>query len=235
MIGHVDGANGSRVRSDIYLLNLSPTVRTVTLEVKKWDTNEFPYQLRFTLLPNEARVIDDALMKLFGKQGLARLRYWSDGANGDASGVRVTSRTYTVEESGATYGCLIPPLNNFQSAAAGEALEIIGIVGGTGFRTNLGLVDLSPSNPSLQVVNVRISIFDDKGKSIDRFTVALPVAGGMQINDLFGLRGLTAPPAARVVVQVLDGTGLVGAYATLTDNVTNDSTFLGANLGANPD
>jgi len=28
--------------------------------------------------------------------------------------------------------------------------------------------------------------------------------------------------------------GLIGAYATLTDNVTNDSTFLGANLSAKP-
>jgi hypothetical protein len=26
--------------------------------------------------------------------------------------------------------------------------------------------------------------------------------------------------------------GLIGAYATLTDNITNDSTYLGAQLGA---
>ena len=83
---------------------------------------------------------------------------------------------------------------------------------------------------------MRLTVFDDKGKQIDRFTVAVPRAGGMQINDLFGARGVTPPAAARVVVQVLDSFGtLIGAYATLTDNVTNDSTFLGANLGANPD
>ena len=35
-----------------------------------------------------------------------------------------------------------------------------------------------------------------------------------------------------LVVQVLDGDALIGAYATLTDNVTNDSTYLGAQLGA---
>jgi hypothetical protein len=235
VIGHVDGANGSRFRSDVYLLNLSPSTRTVTLEVKDWNTNEFPRRLNFTLLPNEARVIEDALFKLFNMQGLARLRYWSDGVAGDASGVRVTSRTYTIEANGATYGCLIPPLNNFQSATAGESLEITGIVGGSGFRTNLGLVELSP-NPDNSTSNVRITIFDDKGKQIDRFTVALARAGGMQINDIFGARGVTPPPAARIVVQVLDTNGgLIGAYATLTDNVTNDSTFLGANLGANPD
>ena len=234
VIGHLDGANGSRFRSDVYLLNLATTTRTVTLEVKPWESTAWPRMLTFTLLPNEARVIEDALFKLFNLTGTARLRYWSDGGNGDSSGVRVTSRTYTIEENGNTYGCLIPPLNNFQSATAGESLEIIGIVGGSGFRTNVGLVELTPNNNGT-MTSVRLTIVDEKGKVIDRFTVELPSAGGMQINDIFGQRGVTPPAAARIVVQVLNATGLVGAYATLTDNVTNDSTFLGANLGASPD
>lgn len=234
VIGHLDGAHGARFRSDVYLLNLSPTTRSVTLEAKRWDTNEPPRQLRFTLLPNEARVIEDALLKLFNMTGLARLRYWSDGANGDATGVRVTSRTYNIDANGGTFGCLIPPLNSFQSATAGEALEIIGIVGGEGFRTNIGLVELT-GFPNNRTTAVRILLIDDKGKTLDTFTVTLPSAGGMQINDVFAARGIAQPAAARVVVQVLDATGLVGAYATLTDNITNDSTFLGAQLAASPD
>jgi hypothetical protein len=53
----------------------------------------------------------------------------------------------------------------------------------------------------------------------------------MQLNDLFRSRGIAAPEAAMVVVQMLDG-GLVGAYATLVDNITNDATYLGAQLAA---
>jgi hypothetical protein len=34
-----------------------------------------------------------------------------------------------------------------------------------------------------------------------------------------------------LVVEVLSG-GLIGSYATLVDNVTNDSTYLAAQLGA---
>lgn len=234
VIGHVDGAHGSRFRSDIYLLNLSDTARSITLEVKRWDTNEWPKTLRFTLLPNEARVIEDALLKLFNMEGLARLRYWSDGGEGDSSGIRVTSRTYNINPDGGTYGSLIPPLNNFQSATAGEALEIVGITGGSGFRTNIGLVELT-AQPNNRVTNVRLSLFDQTGKSLDTFSVALPAASGMQINDIFAARGITPPAAARVTVQVLDATGLVGAYATLTDNITNDSTFLGAQLAATPE
>lgn len=230
-IGHLDGAHGSRFRSDLFLLNLSPTVQQVTLEVKKWDTADAPRSITFSLLPNEARVIEDALFRLFNLEGIARLRYWTFGP--DSRGVRVTSRTYNIDANGGTFGCLIPPLNSFQSVTAGEALEIVGIVGGTGFRTNIGLVDLTPVSNG-RTVGVRLFIFDDRGRQIDSFTVTLPAAGGMQINDIFAARGITPPPAARVVVQVLDAIGLVGAYATLTDNITNDSTYLGAQLAATP-
>jgi hypothetical protein len=37
VIGHLDGANDSKFRSDLYLLNLSSDVQTVMLEAKAWD------------------------------------------------------------------------------------------------------------------------------------------------------------------------------------------------------
>ncbi|MEO8378431.1 MAG: hypothetical protein ABI779_02085, partial [Acidobacteriota bacterium] len=228
VVGHLDGANNSKFRSDIYLLNLSSTVQNVTLEAKQWDTSQPPKSVTFTLLPNEDRVIRDVLPRLFQMTGLARLRYQSNG--GDGEGVRVTSRTYNLLENGGTLGCLIPPLNSFQSAASGESLEILGVVGGAGFRANIGLVELSPF-PSSQTTNVRIEIVDDHGTTIDSFQVTLPAAGGMQINNIFAARGLTAPAAALIRIKP-SGPGLIGAYATLTDNTTNDPSFLAASLGA---
>jgi hypothetical protein len=230
VIGHLDGANGSRFRSDVYLYNPSGFTRTVSLNAKKWDSEERKV-VNFTLLPRESRVIPDALKTLFGMEGLARLGYatvdWQPG-----EGVRATSRTYTVEASGATYGCLVPPLNSFQIGTFGDRLEILGISGGAGFRTNIGLVDLSDASP--RNATVRISIIDDKRRIIDSFSTQVPARGGMQINDIFGSRGLTPPLAAMVTVEIIDGQQ-IGAYATLTDNVTNDSTYLGANLGAQPE
>jgi len=229
-IGHLDGANGSKFRSDLYLLNPSSHPRTVTLQAKKWDSTESANR-PFTLLPGEARVIPDALFTLFGYTGVARLRYSSmDGFGAD--GVRVTSRTYNVDQNGGTYGCLVPPLNGFQSAGPGEKLEILGIVGGSGFRTNVGFVDLTP-NPGSQTAEARVHIVDDAGKELDQFALAFPLAGGTQINDIFNARGIAQPAAAIVYVEVVRG--LVAAYATLTDNVTNDSTYLGASLSAQPD
>ena len=230
VIGHLDGQNGSRFRSDIYLYNPGTRTRTVTLTAKKWDGPQ-QQAASFTLLPRESRVIPDALKTLFGMEGLARLRYattdWEPG-----EGVRVTSRTYTVEASGATYGCLVPPLNSFQIGTFGDRLEILGISGGSGFRTNVGLVDLADvaqRNPT-----VRLTVIDDKRRVLDTFTVQIPARGGMQLNDIFAARGITPPAAALLFVDIIDGQQ-IGAYATLTDNVTNDSVYLGANLGAKPD
>ena len=230
VIGHLDGANGSRFRSDLYLLNPTAEPRTITLEAKQWD-GAMRKNVQFTLLPNEARVIPDVLTTMFGMSGLARLHFQSQQFG---QGVRATSRTYTVEESGATYGCLIPPLNNFQIASPGDRLEILGVNAGGNFRVNLGLVELTRN--ATGEANVRIRILDGASKLVDTFTVSVPSSGGMQINDIFAARGLTPPAAAIIVVENLGGNppGLIGAYATLTDNITNDSTFLGAQLGAQP-
>lgn len=227
VIGHVDGANGSHFRSDLYLFNPTSSPSTVTLEAKQWDGGTVR-NLSFTLLPREARVIPDALPALFRLTGLARLRYWTPDFTG---GVRVTSRTYTVDDKGATYGSLIPPLNNFQVGAPGDKLEILGISGGSGFRTNLGLVELSPATGPPTETTVRVRVLNERLTQLDTFTINIPLAGGTQINDLFAARGITPPEAAMLVVEVESG-GLIGAYATLTDNITNDSTYLGAQLGA---
>ncbi|MGZ5474217.1 MAG: hypothetical protein ACXW31_15985, partial [Thermoanaerobaculia bacterium] len=88
--------------------------------------------------------------------------------------------------------------------------------------------DNSQQNPVVNVI-----IVDDKSRVVDAFEVQVPARGGMQINDVFSARGLTPPPASLVIVEILQGQQ-IGAYATLTDNITNDSTYLGAHLGARP-
>ncbi len=227
VIGHLAGANGSQFRSDLYLFNPSHRPQTVVLEGRKWDTRD-SLTRQFTLRPGEARVIVDALHSLWNEEGIARLRYRSID-NGEA--VRVTSRTYTIDESGATYGSLIPPLDTFQIAAFGDALEIIGATAGPGFRTNVGLVELSDVKTGAAPTTVRIRVIDQDHHELDSFTVTLQRAAGVQINNIFASRGITPPAAALIVVEVLDE-GLIGAYATLTDNLTNDTTYLGAQLAA---
>src|SRR5712692_10318855 len=228
-IGHLDGANGSKFRSDLYLFNNSSQVKTVTLQAKLWDVPQNPTTIPLTLLPFEARVIRDVLMTAFGKTGIARLRFTAQGTTNDTS-VRVTSRTYTIDPSGGTYGFLMPPLNSFQSGGPGDTLEILGATLDPHFRTNLGLVDLT-GFPGPRPARARIEIIDDAGASLDHFEVSVPSAGGMQLNDLFHARAL--PESAKpVLIRVTTIEGMIGAYAAFVDNGTNDPAYVAANLAA---
>jgi hypothetical protein len=228
VIGHVDGANGSKFRSDLFLFNSSDQPQPVTLTAKRWDVPENETIVSLTLNPRESRTVRDVLPALFGRTGIARLRYVSNSY--ETSGVRVTSRLYTIDPSGGTFGLLMPPLNSFQSAGPGESLEILGPQGGRNFRTNLSLVELTAFAEG-PPASVRIEIYDDFGALLDGFETSVPIAGGIQLLDIFRARGLgNGPPAA--LIRVSPQGGLVGAFATTLDNGTNDPTYHGAVLAS---
>ena len=230
-IVHEDGAHGAAFRSDLYLFNPADGVRTVRLLVKSWSANEPEQTLALTLLPRESKTIRDVLLTAFGRTGVARLRFQTDTYADVSGGVRVTSRTYTAGPSGGTYGLLLPALNAFQSAGGGESLEILLPAGGSGFRTNLALVELTTSFVSGPPVAVRVEVFDERGVLKDQFETPLPLAGGVQIDDLFHGRGLgDGPPAG--LIRVSPAGGLVAAYASVIDNGTNDPMYVAAQLAA---
>jgi hypothetical protein len=229
-IGHLDGANGSKFRTDLYLFNNSDSAKFLTLQAKVWDSSDPVAAFPLTLLPREARTIPDVLKTAFNKSGIARLRYFQQGTASDTS-VRVTSRTYTIDDNGGTYGFLMPPLNSFQSGAPGDTLEILGASLDKRFRTNLGLVDLAPFAGGSRPSRATVTIVDDGGHQLDSFDVTLPQLGGNQLNDLFHARNL--PDSSKPVllrVTVLEGS--VGAYAAVVDNGTNDPAYFAANLAA---
>jgi hypothetical protein len=228
---HADGAHGAAYRSDLFLFNPADGVRTVRLLVKSWSATEDEQALTLTLLPRESKTIRDALATAFGRTGVARLRFLTDGLADVSGGVRVTSRTWTAGPSGGSYGLLIPALNAFQSAGGGESLEILLPAGGAGFRTNLALVELSSSFVSGAPVRVRVEVFDETGVRRDIFETPLPLAGGVQIDDLFHGRGLGDGPLAGVI-RVSPSGGLVAAYASVIDNGTNDPMYVAAQLAA---
>jgi hypothetical protein len=221
-IGQLDGSHGSRFRTDLYLFNKG-TQRTVVLEAIPWGGSSAggSRSVSLTLRANETQMIPDALMTLFGLSGIARLRF-------DA-GVIVTSRTYSVDASGATYGCLIPPLNAFQTAAPNERLEIV-LAAGEGFRTNLAIVRAA-ERAKLNFGQGRIEIYDEGGVLLDRRSFELRNEIGMQINDILAPHDGLARRAARIVVEVA-GPDPIAAYATVVDNATNDTTYYAGQLGA---
>ena len=236
---HADGANGAAFRSDLYLFNPTPEARSVTLTARDWASPLTTKSLFLVLLPQESKVIQDALLGAFGLTGVAQVSFTSDASLETAEGVRVTSRTYTnapgySNASGVgTYGHPVPPLNSFQSVTAGETLEILGPVQAPGFRTNLALVDLLPPGNLGGPLTIGVEIVDGKGVVVDSFTKSLPQGAGGQINDLFNARGLK-PDLGPVLIRVSPSGGNVAAYATTIDNGTNDPTYFQAVLAATP-
>lgn len=221
-IGHLDGAHGARFRTDLYLFNKETADRTVVLEAIPWSASAGrPRSVSLRLRANEAQMIPDALMNLFGLSGIARLRF-------DA-GVYVTSRTYSVDDSGATYGCLISPLNAFQTASQGERLEIV-LAAGEGFRTNVAIVRAA-ERAALRFGEGRVEIYDEAGVLLDRRPFQLIGEIGIQFNDILAPHDGLARRAARIVVEV-SGTDPIAAYATVVDNATNDTTYYAGQLGA---
>lgn len=229
---HADGAKGAKFRTDLYLFNPSDRTQSVTLAIKLWNENAAERVLTLPLLPHESKMVRDVLFAAFGLSGVARLRFQTLGALDDSGGVRVASRTYTVTPSGGTYGLLLPALNAFQSAGGGESLEILLPAGGAGFRTNLALVDLSAA-PGSGSVAVRVEVFDEAGIRRDVFETPVPLAGGVQIDDLFHGRALGDGPRSGVL-RVSPAGGLVAAYASVIDDVTNDPLYAPPLLAARP-
>ena len=128
-------------------------------------------------------MIPDVLKTAFGRTGTARLRIVAQTAAFDAS-VRVTSRTYTVDAGGGTYGFLMPPLNSFQTASGGDTLEILGTALDAHFRTNIGLVDVSATSSASPLL-ARIDVIGANGATLDSFQISVPSLGGTQLNDVF--------------------------------------------------
>ncbi len=226
---HADGKNGARFRSDLFLYNDSDEPTSVTLAAKPWDSLANETIVTLTLLPREGKVVRDALAAVFRQEGVARLRFVSNGWVA-GTGVRVTSRAYTVRSDGGTYGVPLPPLNSFQMAGAGESIELFGVLGGPSFRTNLALVEMTPFADGTNV-RARVEVIGDGGALLDAFDVNVPLAGGIQVDDLFRARGLgDGPPAA--LLRISPAGGLVGAYATTIDQGTNDAILVSAALVA---
>lgn len=224
-----DGRGGARFRSDLCLYNDSDEPTSVTLAAKTWESTGDEKVVTLTLFPRESKVVRDALRAVFGLEGVARVRFVSTGAAA-GSGVRVTSRAYTVLPGGGTYGVPLPPLNAFQMAGAGESIELFGVLGGAEFRTNLALVDLTAFADG-RSVRARVEVIGDGGATLDAFDVNVPVAGGIQVDDLFRARGLGDGPAA-ALIRVSPAGGLVAAYATSLDQGTNDAVLVPAALAA---
>jgi hypothetical protein len=211
--------------TDLYLHNQSIYDRVIRFVAWPWNGGA-PLRTLYFLPRGESAHVQDVLKTWFRITGAATLHFVSDDDTG-GEGIRLTSRIYaTDQKTRGTYGMLMPPLNQFQRAQAGDTLSIMGISGGNAYTTNLTLSSLSALNAT-----VELRILDDRGEELAAFSEEVPARGSVHLEDLFARRGLTTPRAARIEIEHLAG-GPIGAFGALVDRITYDPTLLPASLSA---
>ncbi len=228
-LAHLAGANGSIWRSDVTLWNPGPETLVLTAELFPEDAPDATFDLRLELEPGAALRLEDVVTAMAGDgtelKGFLELTV--DPAS-PGSPV-VTARTFNLAESG-TFGQAVPAFADSDLIPPGWRGCLPGVRGSSstelGFRTNLGLVNTSPVEPS----GLRLRLLDADGAELA--TVAdypIAPASSVQFNllDAVGLGGTDLVGSA--VVEVRSG-GPVGAYLSVVDNLTQDPILVPATL-----
>lgn len=162
----------------------------------------------------------DIVGNLFEAEGIGSIHYLADGP------VTVVSRTWTSSPEGGSYGQTIPgqPLKNASLAGTGQGGALRMMVNQrAGFRSNLGLVNVSP----LQVT-VAVEIFTADGEPApgdSSFSVDLAPFEMTQINDV--LQRLPAGQRLGLIVRtgITSAGGGIMSYLSEVDNSTNDAAY----------
>jgi photosystem II stability/assembly factor-like uncharacterized protein len=215
---HAAGSAGTNWRTDIEVYNPGSEVTVYTIELLLRDTdNSTPQSMSFTLAPGTAQRFQDLIDSVFQISGAGALRITASTGS-----LLLTSRTYNDQAEG-TYGQFVPSFFDHEAIAYGEEARLIHLSQSSDFRTNLGLINASPSS-SL----VDISLYDAAGNHLGELAFSwLRPYELKQLDKVF--QQVTATP-------VEDGYAIITpsinsrlfAYASVVDNGTGDPVFIPA-------
>jgi hypothetical protein len=209
-IAETAGANQTRWRSNLALLNLSGGPVSAGLSYRHEDGVA---ESGLTLLDGELVEFEDAAGQLFGVPDSA------GAVEVDADGpLVVTARTYNDAPAG-TYGQFLPGVAEAASLAPGDRGLLSQLKSGDRFRTNIGFVSFSGAPCS-----VRVTLRDQAGGSLATATAEVPPGGWSQLNRVFANAGFSDVPLGSAEVEVLTGGCRVWAYASVVDNDSGDPT-----------
>lgn len=215
---HGAGRFGSFWTTDLWIYQQGASV--IHLWFNRTENDNTNVQSKVVTLDRPVVHIRDVVATLFGTEGLGSIHYLADGP------VVVVSRTWTPSPNGGTYGQTIPGIPLTQASVAGTgqggALRML-VNQRSGFRANLGLVNVSPVP-----VTVAVEVFTSDGNpapGASSFTANLGPFDMRQIGDV--LSGLDAGDRDGLIIRagVTSGEGAIVAYLSTVDNTTNDASY----------
>ncbi|HVR42258.1 MAG TPA: DUF5719 family protein [Thermoanaerobaculia bacterium] len=204
--------------TDVRIFNGGASAVTATLRYFPQGSDAPTAATEVSIMPGQVRGFDDILQTLFGLEQ-------TGGAlvveTAEESSLVVTGRTYSRAGSG-TYGQFIPAVTASGGTALGQRpLEVLQIEESPGFRTNLGLVELT-GNP----VQVEIVVTIPGSASSIVVPRSLKANEFIQLNSVLAQLNVGTAYNVRATVRVVSGSGRVAAYASVIDNRTVDPTYV---------
>lgn len=219
-VAHAPGAGGTTWRTDIAAVYLGGD--NVQFEP------EFTAYNGGTTTVAEATIVGpgtvgwtDVLVSLFGQNPAASVKGTLTFAS--MPDLYVTARTYN-QTAGGTFGQYLPAV----TAAEGFGVGAVGVIPqlkkNTGFRSNLGVLNLSPFD-----VVAEIRLYNSSGAQAgDVATRTVRANEYFQIDDVFSKLSAGELNTAYGTIQVKTSGGRVWAYGSVVDNSTGDPTTIPA-------
>jgi hypothetical protein len=214
---HTGGLDNSQWRSDLGLLNTNLVAANVQV---KYLASGGALSSTISVGPGVQSILTDVVGQL-GGSGSAAMEVLSDQP------LKVTARTYNQVSAdatcyaGGTQGQDYPVVVPGDGLSAGESAYLAGLTENASYRSNIGLLNMSPSAAS-----VLVELYDGAGNKLAEYVVPLTAGEWTQATQPFkNHAGQTAMDRGYVKITVQSGSGVLGV-ASLVNNITNDPTTI---------
>ena len=226
--GHLAGIGGSLWRTDVELHNPGETAISCTVELFPRGVGGGPQRSITVSVPAGAsRRLADVVGDGFGWEGAATLRVRAAGG-----GVMVGARTYAASSAGS-YGQYVAALGEGEAVTASSPGQLVMLrqaaAQAAGFRTNLGLVNVTAVSAVVEVELRRAS-----GTLLGVARQELGPLESVQLTEVLRVVAAGEVEDAVATVRTTTAGAAILAYACLIDNRTHDPVFVPAVLQQQP-
>ncbi len=225
---------GTHWTTDLDVLNTGrqPFEITVALLSRGRDNTSAPVlRVEDTIGPGQELHLEDVVPRVLEYQ-------WQDWVGGivvcsSQPGLESYAQVRFVREGEGAVGLGIPATAPNQGLSAGDRAVLFGLRDDAEVRTNVGLLNGTPHTVH---VSMRARLQDEDGISTVGVTVELRPYGQLQLTRFIDyLSDLARRDFTRATLEIRTDAGPVFAFATISDNLSNDSAWIPATvLAAEP-
>ena len=208
------GQAGTDWRSDLVVTNVGDAATTVTIQAWLRDqANPAPAERTLQLAPMAGEVVEDVLGELFALPSGAAASLLIEAP----APLAIGSRTYNTTVDG-TYGQSIPAAALTSAFGPGQPAFVTGLVEGPEARSNLGLVNISDDE-----ITVQAEFFDTGGTALGSADYRVPARGAIQRNRV--LRDVVSGTVDAAWARLVSPDGDFMAFGSTVDALTGDPVY----------